>query len=92
MSPWLVTGRYCPTDANPDTEAEDEVTTMVVGSSAEAMRWLLWYPGGIAQQVVEDPARCEGGSSCLCECAGVDTGRHAEWCHSLNLYVPVKAA
>ena len=48
-----VVGRYCPTDANPETEAADEETREVCATRAEVESLLLWYPGG---RIVESDA------------------------------------
>lgn len=93
---WLVTGRYLPTDAEEDPagqeqSAEDEVTVQVCETLEKAEQEENWYVDAKITQVVEDPARCEGGSSCLCECIGSETGRHKEWCHYLNQFRPVMA-
>ncbi len=43
---YVVTGRFCATDANPETDAADEVTSEECATREEAEALLLWYPGG----------------------------------------------
>lgn len=46
-----VTGRYCPTDANPETDAAEVETTEKARTIKEARVLLLWYPGGRIEKV-----------------------------------------
>ncbi len=43
---YIVTGHYCPTDANPEKDARVEITTEECDTLEEAEALLLWYPGG----------------------------------------------
>lgn len=43
---YAVTGHYCPTDANPETDAAEAETTVLCRTREEAEETLLWYPGG----------------------------------------------
>lgn len=43
---YLVRGNYCPTDANPEKDAQQVVSEVRCQTLAEAQTMLLWYPGG----------------------------------------------
>lgn len=52
---YVVVGRYCATDANPETDAEDRETAEICESRADAETMLLWYPGGTIIPVRPEP-------------------------------------
>ncbi len=86
---WLVTGHYLATDDGDPADAEAEVTTEVCDSQANAESESNWFVGATITHVEEHASEDSGGSSYLCDCPGVDTGRHAEYCSYLNLFRPV---
>jgi hypothetical protein len=53
---YAVIGRYCPTDANPETEAVEVETRELCVSREEAETLLLWYPGGRIEEVAAGTA------------------------------------
>lgn len=50
----LVVGHYCPTDRNPETEADEALTAVACRSPGAVERWRLWYPDGAV--VVVEPS------------------------------------
>ncbi len=46
-APFLVIGRYCPTDVNPETDADEDVTYVRCETYDDAENEILWYPGGL---------------------------------------------
>lgn len=46
MTRYIVKGHYCPTDANPEKDATEEIIEVGCRTLKEARTMLLWYPGG----------------------------------------------
>lgn len=50
---WKISGRYCPTDANPETDAAEEITLRYVyGTREDAEAYSLWYVGAALEEIV----------------------------------------
>lgn len=51
MTRYIVTGHYCPTDANPEKDRREELTEVGCRTRKEAELMLLWYPDGTIRAV-----------------------------------------